>query len=178
LAITNGLITLAEAKSQLGIATAVTTYDSDIERYVEAATPIIEALTGPVISASATYTLNGGSAVLLLPVKFASVTSVTVDGVAFTNFDADPAAGIIYSDSGWFASGIQNVVVVVAVGSATIPANVKLAARELVRHWWQTSRQANRPGTADQDTQQSLPLGVSRRIGELLAPNPRLAGFA
>jgi hypothetical protein len=177
-AITNGLITLADAKAQLGIATGTTTYDADIELYVEAATPIVEAITGPMVQASRTFTLNGGSSVLALPVKFTSVTSVTVGGVATTSYDADPLSGLIYSETGAFASGIQNVVVVVAVGSATIPSNVKLAARELVRHWWQTSRQANRPGTAEQVAQQPLPLGVSRRIGELLAPNAGLAGFA
>ena len=68
----------------------------------------------------------------------------------------------------------------VSVGSATIPANVKLAARELVRFWWQQGRQANIPAFGEAPDTSSVPMGfaVPKRVYELLEPNKRLAGFA
>ena len=180
--ITDGLITLADAKAQLGIATATTTYDTDIELYVEAATPIIEAKAGPRIARSRTFVFNGGGSVLTLPVKFNAVTAFTVDGVAETDYVTDASKGLIYAGTtdglSTFEDGVQNISVTVTVGAATVPSNVKLATRELVRHWWQTSRQANRPGTADDVTSQPLPIGVSRRIDELLMASQNVGGFA
>jgi hypothetical protein len=181
MAIVDGLITLTDAKSQLGIPSTVTTYDDDLELYVEAATPIIEQRTGPVLQKTRTFTLSGGRAALLLP-RFASVTSFQIGGLDRTDYVASGEHGIIYAGTtdspSIFDGGTNNITVTVVVGAATVPYNVQLATRELVRHWWQQGRQANRPGTADDVVAQPLPLGVSNRIDELLMPNRSVAGFA
>ncbi len=186
MAIVDGLITLAEARSSIygeQAGTAATVRDADIEKYVEAATPVIEDIAGPLIVRSRTFTFAGGSDAYVLPVRFTSVTSVTVDGVASTDYVADATAGIIYPGTtdgiSVFSSGVENVVIVVSVGSATIPKNVSLAARELVRFWWQQGQQANRPGVAEQDAS-AAPQGflVPRRVMELLRATPNVGGFA
>lgn len=182
MAITNGLITLAEAKQSLGI--TVTTNDSDIEDYIEAATPVIEQIAGPQYSRNLSFTFDGGSTAVVIPHRFTSVVSLLVDGVALADYIARPASGVIYAGTTEgleeFESGVQNVVVTVAVGSATIPANVKLAARELVRHWWQQGRQGNRPAFGNEAEAQDAPMGFSvpRRVYQLLEPSPRVPGFA
>jgi len=188
MAITDGLITLDEARASLGWASTDTTRDPDLERYVEAATPVIENITGPLLVKSRTFTFDGGVDQLVIPVRFTSVTSVVEDGVAVTDYVAEPSHGIITagetSGSRYFSSGIQNVVVTVSVGyaasEAAVKPNVKLAARELVRFWWQQGRQANTPAFGGAPESMPTPQGfaVPRRVYELLEPSPRVAGFA
>lgn len=185
MAIVDGLITLAEARQSLGWAATDTANDSDLERYVEAATPVIENITGPLLVRSETYSFDGGFRAVVLPVRFASVTSVVESGDTITDFVSEPDAGIIAAGTTEsprdFAYGHQNVVVTVSVGAATVPAHVKLATRELVRHWWQQGRQGNRPGFGnDMPAEGGIPMGfaVPKRVRELLEPSPRVAGFA
>lgn len=185
MAIVNGLITLADAKASLGIPAAVTTNDSDIERYIEAATPVIENITGPLLLAARVYVLDGGSGAVLVGSGFNTVTSVTESGVPITDFVADAPSGIIYAGSAanprLFKSGLRNVVVVLSVGASVIPPNVVLATRELVRHWWQQGRQGNRPAFGNEGVSEvNVPSGfaVPRRVIELCEPNRRTAGFA
>jgi len=185
MAIANGLITLAQARAAVyGSNTVGTGDDAELEFYVEAATPVIENITGPVVLRSVVYTFNGRSKHLVIPTRFTSVTSVVEDGVTVTDFVATPEIGLIAAGTSnsprYWAEGVQNIVVTVSVGSATIPKNVQLAARELVRHWWQQGRQGARPAFAvDAPADPSMIFGVpTRRLGELLASSPDLPGFA
>lgn len=185
MAISNGLITLAQARAAVyGSNTVGTGDDAELEFYVEAATPVIEDITGPLIVASRIFTFDGGTVALVIPVRFTSVTSVVEDGVTVTDFVSEPLAGLVLAGASgsprYWADGVQNVVVTVSVGSATVPKNVQLAARELVRHWWQQGRQGARPAFAvDAPADPSMIFGVpTRRLGELLASSPDLPGFA
>lgn len=180
--IVNGLITLADAKLSLG---AVTGTDADIESYISAATPVIENVTGPMYARSVTYVVDGGRGSLVLPVRFNAVTSVVESGVTVTDYVADGAAGVIYGGTTAggraFRDGIRNVTVTVTVGYATIPPHVQIAARELVRHWWQQGRQGNRPGFGNEPTVDigGVSFGVpTRRLEELLGSSPSQPGFA
>lgn len=182
--ITDGLITLAEARASLGWAATDTSKDSDLEKYIEAATPVIENITGPLLVKSRVFTFDGGVDQLVIPVRFTSVTSIVEDGVTITDYVAEPRNGIVTAGettgSRYFSSGIQNIVVTVSVGSGTVPANVKLGTRELVRFWWQQGQQANTPAFGGAPESMPLPMGfaVPRRVMELLEPSPRVAGFA
>lgn len=152
----------------------------DLRLYVAAATPVIEDIVGPVVRSSEVYTAPGGSFVML-PVISAIVTSVTVDGVVFTEFYADPAgavsAGTQYARRG-FPTGL--VEVRYTVGMQVIPPNIQLAARELVRHMWQIGRQGVGGGRPDPTAEAFTPSGfaVPRRVIELCAPHRQLGGFA
>ncbi len=179
MAIVDGIITLAQARSSLNLGTGDTAKDADIEFYVEAATPIIESIAGPVLVKTRVLVFDGSST-LVLPYKIATVTSITVSGVTVTGYTADLTAGLIHG-FGLFGYGAQTVTVTVTVGSATVPKNVTLMARELVRHWWQTTRQTQRSSfqaSAQEITLQPLPLGVSRRLQELAASSVNVPGFA
>lgn len=184
MAIVRGLITLADMRRSVygeHYATAPVTNDADFEAYISAATPYIEngpEGTGPMFAESRTIIFDGGTHTLVLPFRFNTVTSITVDGGAVTAYVSDPAAGIIHSGTSTvdslFASGTQNVVVVVTVGQATIPPNVVLATRELCRLWWQNGRQANT--TAPDES--TLTPGILSRVRALLHATNDVAGFA
>ena len=183
--IVDGLITLEEARASLGWATSDTSNDADLERYVEAATPVIENITGPLIARTGVvFKLDGGRTRLVLPTRFVTVTTLVESGVTVTDFVPEPSAGIITGGTTesprYFAHGVQNIVVTVTTGAATIPANVNLATRELVRFLWQQGRQANIPAFGEAPQDGSVPMGfaVPKRVMELLQPSPRLAGFA
>lgn len=178
----DGLITLADAKTSLGITTS--TNDADLEKYIMAATPVIENITGPMIARSITCTRDGGGGVIILGVPFNAVSTLVESGVTITDYVTDARAGLIYAGTTVsqreFKDGLANIVATVTVGTATIPQNVQLAARELVRHWWQQGRQANRPGFGNEFTDSpAVSFGVpTRRLEELLSANAGLPGFA
>lgn len=182
MAIVDGLITLADAKLSLGKSVGDTSSDADIENYIEAATPVIENITGPMIARNRTYVRDGGGVIVVDP--FNSIVSVTESGVAVTDFVANGTAGIVTagtsSTTRAFKAGVGNVVVVASVGSATIPPNIQLAARELVRFWWQLGRQGNRPAFGNEMPSEVVPSGfaVPRRVIELCEPHRSSVGFA
>lgn len=186
MAIVRGLCTLAEARASIFKATeltASTTRNAEIEDFVSAATPVIEAITGPMYAESRTVTLDGGAHTLVLPFRFNTVTSVTVDGVAVTDYVVDALSGLIHSGTESsptdFNSGTLNVDVVVTVGYATIPPNVKKAALALVTHWWQQGEQGNRPAFGDTSNDPAIAFGVpTRRLAELLGGSEAVPGFA
>ena len=185
MAIVDGLITLAEARASLGWATSDTSNDADLEKYIEAATPVIERETGPLIARTGVvFTLDGGRTRLVLPTRFNTVTTLVESGVTVTDFVPEPSAGLITGGTTgsprYFANGVQNIVVTVTTGAAEVPANVKLATRELVTHLWRRGRQSNIPAFGAVPDGPIVPMGFAlpRAVAELLKPNPPLAGFA
>lgn len=181
------LVTVAEVKKSLRIADATTTWDDDLADYVTAATPVIEDVTGPMVTGSRSLTFDGGVAAVLLPATVQSVTSVTENGDEITDWTPNLASGIVYGGQRlaprWFFPGRQNIVVTYTAGAyattAAVPKNVKLAARELVRHWWQQGQQGQRPSMGDQPTAET-PSGfaVPHRVLQLLKSTPAMPGFA
>ena len=184
MAIVDGLVTLAEARAALGWAATDTSNDSQLERYVEAATPLVEFHTGPLIQRSRVFTFDGGSSTIVVPVRFASVTSIVESGVTITDVVTDLQAATITAGTTDgvrdFAYGYQNVVVTVAVGVATIPENVKLATLVAVTLWWQQNKQANTPAFGGAADAAPVPMGFAlpKRSLEHLEPTKRIAGFA
>lgn len=154
----------------------------DVGLYVAAATWMIELLAGPVISSARTFKANGGRDSIVLPALPVQVTSVTVGGSLIdpANYVVDEDAGVIY---GFFAGSRlpRNVTVVYRVGAATIPANLRLAAQDLVKHLWSRTHRTGAAGatTAAADTV-ATPFGfaVPRAVVELCAAAPHAPGFA
>lgn len=186
MAIVRGLCTLAEARAAIfkaSEAAAPVARNTEIEDFVSAATPVIEKLTGPMYAESRTVIFDGGHPCVILPFRFNAVTSITVNGVAWTDYTAEGSHGIIWGGSSLmpisFYAGTQNVTVVVTVGYATIPPNVKKAALALVTHWWQQGEQGNRPAFGDTSNDPAIAFGVpTRRLAELLGGSEAVPGFA
>lgn len=189
MSITRGLISLEEAKTSIFNGSSPgSVVDRDVEAYIEAATPVIEEITGPLLPKQVTYERDGGKSAILLPHSFTSVVSVLEDDVALstTDYVARRDSGIIHAGGKKFprrfVAGRMNIVATVTIGSSDpIPPNVKLAARELVRFWWQQGRQGNRPqlGAAPDTTPEvSSGFAVPRRVTELLRPHRRIGGIS
>ena len=180
MAIVNGLCTLEQVRKSLSLKDTDTALNSDIEDYISAATPLIEQVTGPMYARAERFQFDGGGFVLLVPMRFNTVITVTINGAAVMDFTADSQAGLIWRDAGW-PYEVQSITVVVQVGYATIPPNIVLAARECVRELWQIGRQGNRPSfgneVADASTA-SQGYVMSNRVRALCATNDGLPGFA
>jgi hypothetical protein len=163
--------------------------------YVAAATPVIEDMTGPLITTERTKLADGGTSAILLPAAPAQVVSVTVSGVLLpaASYVVDEAAGIVYAAEsvyaylaagygyGLFTPGRLNVVIVYTVGSPVLAPNLRLAVREEVAYLWSMGQQQPRQGTSGApDATVFTPSGfaVPRRVSELCAAHPRVAGFA
>ncbi len=171
------IVPLADARAALNIPSTVTTNDDEITLYIAAATDYIENLTGPLLSVTGkTWTADGGRSSVMLPEQAASITSVTVDGTATTDYTADLRAGILWSGTGssagstTFDTGKANVVVTYTVGGTTVPPAAVLAARELVRYWYATSQQGGRPSFNGTDVGSDPVFFPSRKVAEILAP--------
>lgn len=183
--VAGGLITLEYALAGLQYSGSIATRDEDIKAYIVAATPIIERIHGPVRSATTTLRANGGKSAVLLTGRIenaAAVTAVRVGGTAWTGYVVDPDNGIVYAGAGRvFDAGTANVEIDVTVGYATIPQNLQLAARELVRWWVQNGKQSpaagalNLPGGGDPASDDAY--AIPRRVYQLCAPGAG-SGFA
>lgn len=189
------IASLDETRDYLNIAIADPTANTELQRFIDAADPVIEDIVGPVTSASVTEWHNGGRPYIVLrqnPVlsvgtvteytgATANVLTVATDPSAFGSwtytFDPD---GILYrvtsAGSGFFAAGATNIQVQYTVGRNPVPPNIKLAALELIRHLYQSTQQGGRPqfGGASEDMPWA-PAGfaVPTRVIELLAPYRR-----
>lgn len=197
-AFTPGLVTVADVKSFLSFpSTDNGASDVKIQTFIDAATNVIEKITGPLVQRSVTRVFSGGTPSIVLPhrnvVSIASVTESWDGGFLYT-LTAQPL-GASVDDFGYtfdpsinrltrrtssgapqpFWPSEDNVIVTYTVGLATIPGNVLMAAEELIRHWWQWGQQGNRPangnplgGQGDETPSSSNGYAVPNRVLELL----------
>lgn len=157
---------------------------ADLRLYLAAATPVIEDITGPMLAATKTYTAWGGDSSVMLPHLPNQILGVTIDGVAVPYYP-DIASGIVYAGNGYALQpfGAGELVITYRIGTQVIPPNVRLAARELVRFWWQGGMQGSGGGNVrsnrpEADTFTPSGFAVPRRVMELCAPNEQVGGFA
>lgn len=155
--------------------------------YVATATEVIEDIVGAVLIRTVIQPADGGKSGIALWERPSSITSVTVDGVANTEYVPNLNAGIVYADGGRgrFPEGRQNIVVTYRTGAASVPPSIQLAARELIRHLWQIGQQAPsagaQPAYVPNPKQMGLtPSGfaVPNRVIELCANHYALPGTA
>lgn len=169
------LIPLDEARSALNLPDTSTSKDDELRLFICAATDIIEDIAGPIVAGQFTEVRDGGQTIVLNRIPTA-VTAITVDGAALeVGRWVSAPSGIVrlLTDPGTAVS----VEVTYTAGSGAVPANVILAARELVQFAYQSSQQ--RPGMRGEDTA-ATPAGflVPRRVLEWLAPANPVPGFA
>ena len=191
------LVTLSDVKAHLNI--TGTSHDTELSGFISAATPVVEDIVGPVTTRTVDewYT-GGGSKIVLRQYPVASITSVTeyagTTGTALTQANVDTADSYAYTlESGGvlarrtgslgtnFTTGVDNVHVVYVAGRSSIPANIRLAALELIRHWYQLTQQGGRPqlgGAAEDGMFTPSGFAVPARVVELLAPHQLPPGLS
>ena len=165
------LITLADAKTHLSITTEAT--DAELQSFVDVACALVQGYADRAWDVgTVTETFDGGGTVFLLrQTPITALTSVTVSGtlLAATGYQADLSKGIItcYAET---LEGTGNVSIVYAVGG-TAPALAQHAAKETVRHLWQTQRgNAVRNAVSGDEYIPGLGFSLPHRVMELLDP--------
>lgn len=176
------VLPLADAKDQLNIPQATTTYDAEIQSWIDAIVAGLEKLTGgPLVNRSVVEraeVVDGGTAILVRKRPLVSVTSV-VDpagaALTVTDVDLDPNSGVIRRrlSAPWWTAHRWVTVTYVAGWGAPTPAAFNAAARIILDHLWQTQHgPSTRPSMAgdETDTDYGLGFAIPNRAAELLAP--------
>ena len=176
------VLEVAEVKDYLNI--TVGTYDAELADMIDAAEAAIAKRVGPLSSTAVTTQLAGGSTLVLPVYPVLSLTTVTdsYGGVLVVGgITVESATGVLsYTTSGNSFTAPYYTVTYQA-GRATVPADLLLAVKELVKHLWESQRSPARfPGSTISDGPASTPGAaylLPYRVQELLAPHQQF-GFA
>lgn len=142
------VLTLADAKIHLNIAANVSTYDAELQGFIDATVPQIERyLGGPAEVRAVTETVERtdcGRAIPLTFRPFVSLTSITIGGVETDISTVYPTPGRVLRKQFGFPfwpTWIEPCVVTYQAGqgSDALPA-ISLAAKIIVAHLWSTQR--------------------------------------
>jgi hypothetical protein len=161
------VLTLNEAKAHLNITS--TTQDDELQTFMAAAEAAIERRIGPLVATSVTRRVFGGDSYALPVYPALSVTSVTpVGGTAL------PLDGIyvgpdgVLTGAGYAPTAGYDVTYQAghAATAADVPADLRLAILEMVRHLWESQRRSRGQVTDVPGSAHAFPY----RVEELLAP--------
>lgn len=176
----NFIISVDDARNALSLPANVQPgYIEELRLYIAAATPVIEDIVGPVPQRTETQHVPKGWKVAALYHKVNAITSVVYDDATTVPADAytfDAGPGLLTFNS----TLTQGATITYTTGSTSVPQNVRLATRELIRHWWAVGKGSLRPSAPNQPADAWTPSGfaVPRRVIELCAPHKRVGGFA
>ncbi len=178
------LISLPEAKGAIGNLSAKLSGEDEawFNAALEAVTDVIERETGPILMRPVELTVPVTRTGFLLPWPVHSLNSVTAaDGTVLPaeRYIVHHAEGIIELVGGYYGGTV--VTVNALVGMEKVPPSVALAARELIRFWWQQGRQGGGPFASSDQGDFTVPQGylMPNRVMSLLAASQRrLPGFA
>lgn len=173
-------LSLDDAKLHLNITAA----DNDVELqgFIDAAEGVVAARCGPLQPETVTRRVwSDGRAIVLPVVPVVSLTSITLANGTTSDLTAlyvDDYSGVVSWNSAWsswFSPGYYDLVYV--AGRLTVPDDLLMAVKEMVRHLWRTQRGGTtRPGsTPDQVTPGYL---VPNLVAELMEPHVQTLGFA
>jgi hypothetical protein len=181
------LLPLADAKDQLNIPQATTTYDTELQAYIATIETSLEGATGgPIVNRTITgehATLLDGQTVLLVRQRpLVSVTSIVsvASGTPLdisTGLDIDGNAGTIRRKLGWPFFGpyfmwIPDVQVTYVAGwGVQVPAAFNLFSRIVLQNLWDTQHGPSvRPSMGGQDmtTPPGFAFAIPNRAAELL----------
>lgn len=172
------LLTLAEAKESLDLA-AVTTYDVELQDYIDGAEEAVLFICGAATSTAVTDVIQAAGAIALNKTPVLTVTSVTGDcwgartvGDLHVNLDT----GVIRAKGNLLPLAEDTYTVVYTTGRATAPAAMKQAAKVILKHQWSTQRGPSSKRTPTSDDSSYVPgLGyaVPNVALQMLAPFDR-----
>lgn len=140
------IVSLADARTHLNLRSS--TNDDELRSFIAAATEVIEKDpdigVGPVVVRTYTEQASAGRCLTLWRTPVVSITSVEPYQTVGTSYDPaglvfDSVTGIVErSDGLWFTGGPFSVTY--KAGRSVVPANIRLAALEMIKHWWESQR--------------------------------------
>ncbi|MCF6376902.1 phage gp6-like head-tail connector protein [Nocardioides KLBMP 9356] len=170
------VLSLASVKSHLNITGEQ--HDTELQAMLDAAVAAIGERVGPLEPVERTVRVRSTGYGLRVPGPVASITSIsdmyeTTLTIADLYLDADPGL-VSYADGRAVPAG--HYLVTYMAGRDPVPADLLLAAKELVRHFWNTQRgPTRRPGSAPSESAANSVPGAAYllpfRVSELLKPH-------
>lgn len=196
------LLSLPDMKNHLNLPAADRGQDQKLLRWVLAATPVIEHVTGPIVPKQYDEWYDGnGSYVIRFrhrPLVTLIAVSMYLGPVEYAmSIVTQPQAGSVFSvmaDGGRrlvrrgpggsqipFPVGNQNVHIIYTAGYTTTPENVRQGALEMLRENWVASQTAGGPRTGAEAVvgpggelgHPPIPVVLSDRVREWLTPQRR-----
>lgn len=170
------VLTPSDVKPHLGL-TGVA-LDDELQDFIDAAEAALTVRVGPLAATARTVRIPGsGSSCLALPtMPVTAVASITGKSGTLAAVDwFNGGAGVVYSES-VFSEAYYDVAY--TAGHVPLPADLRKAAMELVRHLWKTQRGVGSARGASPD--ESAPGSAHTfpyRVQQLIAPY-LLPGFA
>jgi hypothetical protein len=202
------IVSLTQVKQWLTVSEGDTSQDAKLSRLIDSATPMIEAIVGPVVVRTFDEWYDGGSDEITLRRRPSRAigTSPILTLVSVTEYRGaiaypltivtDPGMGDTYSvmlsesrltrrysggGYGSFPPGPDTVHVIYQAGQATVPANIVEAAWEIVRvnYWTTQSVGTGRMTVADsQDAGVELAAAMPPSARRMLSPNRKAPSCA
>ncbi|MFD9943200.1 hypothetical protein ACFWYW_14595 [Nonomuraea sp. NPDC059023] len=172
-----GIISLTDAKNHLKIPLTDTTHDADISEWIRASAVIIEHHVGAALPTARTEQLRGGTRHLLLAHRpVLQIDSVTLPGggtLPPAGYELDAEAGVLTRMAGAHESHWEHghITISYTAGRREILAHIRLAARIIVAHQWETRRGrmgGARAAGADEVWDPRMGYAIPRRALELL----------
>jgi hypothetical protein len=171
------VMSLVSLKEHLNIPAAKTDDDEELRDWMESVTRLIESKAGEVARKSYTERHNGGGSLWLRHPPVISVTSIEPwlsSGTTYAAADVRASeSGRVELLSGRAFSGGPFAVTYVA-GRAIVPANIRDAAKIILKHLWESKRGASALPLQAADEMSIVPgfgFAVPNRALELLAPD-------
>lgn len=195
------IISLKEAKTHLNKAQVRVDDDDELRDFIDMTTVVLENIKGVIVPRNFTeYHSGGGPCVYLRRRPVLSVVTIQENwgpgDVRTLTAEPDLGVGAVEDQyvldvhvgrirrraSGWdsmFPHGILNVKVVYRAGRATVEGNIRLAALQLLTHFWRQSQLAaggSRPRTNETDVTLVASYGVPDSVRAMLGAKraPRL----
>ena len=158
------VLTLTQAKTHLNI--TVSTYDTELQDFIDAAETAIGKKVGPLTATVTTVKVWGGGPLLLPTTPVISLTSITGSSGA-----AWDLTGLLVTAEG-VVSGVtfptDLFTVVYSAGRPAVPSDLLMAVKEQVRHMWMTQRGGSkRPGSEESVP---VPYMFPDRVTALMVP--------
>jgi hypothetical protein len=158
------IVTLQDVKNHLRYTPTDTTDDLALTGFIYAANDVIEAECGAVVPASYEELYDGGSTYIYLRHKpiltienveegwgwwdyeldYQQVNTISAGSMFAYSIDSSESGAISRRSAGNvcipFVPGQKNIKVNYTAGLLAVPPSVRLAALEIIAHWWQNSQ--------------------------------------
>jgi hypothetical protein len=174
-------LALQVAKDHLNI--TVNEYNGELQSTIDSAEATLAEIVGPLSPVEVTARVAGGGPCLVLPdspaIDLVSVTPYLGTALTLSNLWLETKTAIVTQNSG-VGFPMQHYTVVYNAGRATVPGDLMMAVKELVRHMWSTQRGATRrPGSNPSDSTSNTLPGAAHtlpfRVTELIGPHRQTA---
>lgn len=198
------LVSFSELRDQLNLYVADTSGTARLRRFMQSATDVVEALTGPMRGQPRTDYFDGGSSTIVLPGRWVQSITLIQETLGITVFTLteQPLTSGSFTQygytwdrithkitrrsnglTGYFPQGDSNVAVTYKQGISPLPQVISDATAELIRIWWQDGQQPRavsftNPGADDEVGTTVLGYWVPRRVVQMLAPYSLGPGLA